>query len=308
MVSAPADPPARHPRRARACRGRFKTRVARTVQIAGRGSIPSDVVAVTGNLTAPAPTGARLRLGRADDDEPSDDLDAQPGQGHDPRQQPDPAPRAPGARPASSSSVPAARAVHLVFDVTGYYRTGNAGAEWYPVDAGPPARHAGGQRPVRRLRRCDRADLPADRPGQRPGRCRGGHRQPDRDRRRRARGYVSVGPTMDSTPTTSTLNVSQGPDRGQRADPAHRLGRQGRRRVPRGRATPGSTRSWTLWATSDDRRRDYTAADMTTEGTRPIGDGHLDRAAHVRRGGQHRSGLGGDPGQPARRHAARRRR
>ena len=48
--------------------GRFRSRTVRTVQIAGRGSIPGDAIAVTGNLTATGATCVRVRQRRADDD------------------------------------------------------------------------------------------------------------------------------------------------------------------------------------------------------------------------------------------------
>ena len=52
---------------------------------------------------------------------------------------------------------------------------------------GPPARHAGRQRPVGHVPRRGGAHLPADRPRRRPGRCGRRDRQPDRDRRDRGR-------------------------------------------------------------------------------------------------------------------------
>ena len=188
--------------------GRFKTRVARNVQIAGRGSIPSDVVAVTGNLTAVSPTGSGYvsagptmtshpttsTLNLAKGTTRANNLTLRLGA---------------GGKAGLVFVGPSGTAVHLVFDVTGYYRTGNAGAEWYPVT---PVRlldtrvanglsGAFADATVRRYQLTGRGSVPVDAVAVTANLTATGGT---------SAGYISVGPTMDSTPTTSTLNVATG--------------------------------------------------------------------------------------------------
>ncbi len=188
--------------------GRFKTRVARTVQIAGRGSIPSDAVAVTGNLTATGatasgfvaagptmtsnPTTSTLNLTKGAT--LANNLTLRLGS---------------GGKAGLVFVGPSGSVVHLVFDVTGYYRTGNAGAEWYPVTPVRllDTRSANGlsgafrSATVRTFQLIGRGSVPVDAVAVTANLTVTGGT---------SAGYISVGPTMVSTPTTSTLNVAKG--------------------------------------------------------------------------------------------------
>ena len=188
--------------------GRFGPRVVRTVQIAGRGSIPSDVVAVTGNLTAVSATGTGyVSAGPTMTSTPktstlnltkgttlANNLTLRLGS---------------GGKAGLVYVGPSGSSVHLLFDVTGYYRTGNAGAEWHPVTPVRllDTRSANGlsgafrDATVRTFQLTGRGSVPVDAVAVTANLTVTGAT---------SAGYVSVGPTMDSAPTTSTLNVRKG--------------------------------------------------------------------------------------------------
>ena len=188
--------------------GRFKTKVVRTVQIAGRGTIPGDAVAVTGNLTATGATSAGyVAIGPTMSTRPgtstlnlakgttlANNLTLRLGAG--------------GTAGmvfvgASGSSV------HLVFDVTGYYRLGDAGAEWYAVDptrlldtrAGNALAGAFASAQPRTFQLTGRGTVPVDALAVTANLTVTGVT---------AAGYVAIGPTMSATPSTSTINLGKG--------------------------------------------------------------------------------------------------
>ena len=188
--------------------GRFKNKAVRTVQIAGRGTIPPDAVAVTGNLTATGATGSGyVAIG------PS--MTSRPGTST--------LNLARGTTIANNLTLLLAAdgkagmvfvgasgtSVHLVFDVTGYYRAGDAGAEWYPVDptrlldtrAGNELAGAFVSAQPRTFQLTGRGSVPVDAVAVTANLTVTGVT---------AAGYVAIGPTMTSTPSTSTINLARG--------------------------------------------------------------------------------------------------
>ncbi len=188
--------------------GRFKNKAVRTVQIAGRGTIPPDAVAVTGNLTATGATGSGyVSIGPSMTSRPgTSTLNA-----------------AKGTTIANNLTLLLAAdgkagmvfvgasgtSVHLVFDVTGYYRAGDAGAEWYPVDptrlldtrAGNELAGAFVSAQPRTFQLTGRGSVPVDAVAVTANLTVTGVT---------AAGYVAIGPTMTSTPSTSTINLARG--------------------------------------------------------------------------------------------------
>ena len=187
---------------------RFKTRVIRTIQIAGRGTIPTDAVAVTGNLTATGATGSGyVSIGPT--------MTSRPGTST--------LNLARGTTIANNLTlrlatngkaamvfVGASRtSVHLIVDVTGYYRAGDAGAEWYPVDptrlldtrSGNELSGAFVNAQPRTFQLTGRGSAPVDAVAVTTNLTVTGVA---------AAGYAAIGPTMTSTPSTSTINLAKG--------------------------------------------------------------------------------------------------
>ncbi|MEO6208458.1 MAG: hypothetical protein ABIP77_10970, partial [Candidatus Limnocylindrales bacterium] len=187
---------------------RFQTRVIRTLQIAGRGTIPTDAVAVTGNLTATGATGAGyVSMGPTMTSRPATStLNLAKGTTIANNLT---------LRLASNGKVAvifvgaAGTSVHLVFDVTGYYRAGDAGAEWYPVE---PTRlldtRSGNElsgpfvnAQPRTFQLTGRGSAPVDSVAVTANLTLTNVV---------AAGYAAIGPTMTSTPSTSTINLAKG--------------------------------------------------------------------------------------------------
>jgi hypothetical protein len=187
--------------------GSFKTGVVRTLQVAGRSAIPTDAVAVTGNLTATGASGSGyVSAGPTMTAAPSTStLNLQRG-----------ATRANNVtlRLAAAGSAqlvfvgPAGSSVHLLFDVTGYYRLGDGGAKWYAIT---PTRlldtrsgnGLSGQfvdARVRSFQLTGRGTIPVDALAVTANLTAVGPT---------SAGFVSSGPTMTSSPKTSILNVAR---------------------------------------------------------------------------------------------------
>ena len=209
--------------------GKFGARVVRNVQVTGRGSIPADAIAVTGNLTATGATGSGY-------------VSAGPTMTASPKQST--LNLVKGVTRANNVTLrlgaggrmglvyigPRRTSVHLLFDVTGYYRAGDAGAEWYPIDPIRLLDTRVGNGLAGTFRDEVVRGLPADRAGDGPGRRGGGDRQPDRDRGdcERLRQHRSV----DDQQADDLDAQRRGRlDHRQRPDPAARVGRDGRGRV-----------------------------------------------------------------------------
>jgi spore germination protein YaaH len=187
--------------------GSFKTGVVRTLQVAGRSAIPTDAIAVTGNLTATGASGSGyVSAGPTMTAAPSTStLNLQRG-----------ATRANNVtlRLAAAGSAqlvfvgPAGSSVHLLFDVTGYYRLGDGGAKWYAIT---PTRlldtrsgnGLSGQfvdARVRSFQLTGRGTIPVDALAVTANLTAVGPT---------SAGFVSSGPTMTSSPKTSILNVAR---------------------------------------------------------------------------------------------------
>jgi hypothetical protein len=104
---------------------------------------------------------------------------------------------------------PSGSAVHLLFDVTGYYRLGDGGARWYAIT---PARvmdtrignglsGAFKDAHVRTLQTVGRGNVPVDAVAVTANLT---------AIKPTSSGYVGVGPTMSSVPKTSIINVDRG--------------------------------------------------------------------------------------------------
>ena len=195
-------------RTANGLKDRFKTRVIRTIQIAGRGTIPTDAVAVTGNLTATGATGpGYVSMGPT--------MTSRPGTST--------LNLARGTTIANNLTLRLATngkaamvfvgatgtSVHLIFDVTGYYRAGDAGAEWYPVEptrlldtrSGNELSGAFVNAQPRTFQLTGRGSAPVDAVAVTANLTVTGVA---------AAGYAAIGPTMTSTPSTSTINLGKG--------------------------------------------------------------------------------------------------
>ena len=114
--------------------GVFQRNVPRTFQVTGRGGVPAEATAVTGNLTTTAMTGAGFVYLGPDPlaNPPSSTLNFPAGDN-----------RANGVTVdlsatgtlSATSAAGGGQHTHLVFDVTGYFLSGAAFAD-YPVAAG----------------------------------------------------------------------------------------------------------------------------------------------------------------------------
>jgi hypothetical protein len=112
--------------------GSFVSRAVRTLQVAGRGGVPTGAIAVSGNVTVVGATSpGYLSIGPSMSSTPStstlnyansrplaNNLTVRLGSG------------------GRISAVIVGRTnshAHVIFDVTGYYVAGDSGARWYPV-------------------------------------------------------------------------------------------------------------------------------------------------------------------------------
>ena len=99
--------------------------------------------------------------------------------------------------------------VHLLFDVTGYFRAGSGGAEWHPVtpvrllDTRVPNGLSGASADakVRTFQLTGRGTIPVDAVAVTANLTITGPT---------SSGYVAIGPTMTASPATSNINVRSG--------------------------------------------------------------------------------------------------
>ncbi|MGK2852192.1 MAG: S8 family serine peptidase, partial [Candidatus Limnocylindrales bacterium] len=187
--------------------GRFLDGTPRSFVVTG-GTIPSDVVAVTGNLTVTGSTGAGyVSIGPVASSKPAtstiniakgqtlaNGVTVQVGG---------------GGRLAAVYIGPNGTSTHLVFDVTGYFRADGGGATWYPTDpsrvldtrASVGMSGSFANRVVRTLQLAGESPVPTNAVAVSANVTVTGST---------AAGYLAVGPSMTSSPSTSTLNFSRG--------------------------------------------------------------------------------------------------
>ncbi len=191
--------------------GTFRTGVVRTFVVAGQGDVPADAVAVTGNLTVTGQTSAGyVSVGPTMSSSPTtSSLNAPRGDT-----------RANGLTVRLSTQGKLAAVwtgapgstTNLVFDVTGYFTETGAGAVYVPLtpvrllDSRIGNGLAGTFRTgvVRTFVVAGQGDVPADAVAVTGNLTVTGQT---------SAGYVSVGPTMSSSPTTSSLNAPRGDTR-----------------------------------------------------------------------------------------------
>jgi subtilisin len=187
--------------------GRFQTTVVRSFPVAGAAGIPSDAVAVTGNLTVTSPTSTGyVSLGPSLPSHPktstinvtsgltiANGVTAQLA----------------GGSLAAVFVGTTGSSTHLVFDVTGYYRADTSGTTWYEL--GPTrfldTRSGNGlsgdftDGSVRSVQLTGRHGLPAGTVAITGNVTVVGAT---------GAGFLSIGPSMTSSPSTSTLNFQAG--------------------------------------------------------------------------------------------------
>lgn len=188
--------------------GAFIDKTVRTFQLTGLGSIPADAVAITGNVTVTGATSAGVvAIGPSMVAKPStstinfakgqtvaNGLTLQVGA---------------GGKVSAVFSGSAGAKVQVILDVTGYYRDDDAASRWFPLDptrimdtrVGNGLSGAFKANVVRNLLVAGRVSIPADAIG-----VTGNLAATSAT----GNGYVAVGPTMTSSPSTSTLNITRG--------------------------------------------------------------------------------------------------
>jgi spore germination protein YaaH len=191
--------------------GTFASSVPRTFQVTGRGGVPASALAVTGNLTITGQTSAGyVSLGPTMTADPATSTLNVPhgdiratgvtvrlGDG--------------GTLTAVFKGTTGARA-NLIFDVTGYFVGGSTGATFFPLD---PARvmdtRVGNgltgtfaNKLPRTFQVTGRGGVPAGAVAVTGNLTITGQT---------SAGYVSLGPVMTASPSTSTLNAPQGDNR-----------------------------------------------------------------------------------------------
>ena len=188
--------------------GVFKPKVVRTLQVGGRGGVPADAIGVTGNLTATSATGSGyVSMGPTMTAAPSTStLNLTKGRtlannvalslGS-------------GGKAGIVFVGPSGTSVHLVFDVTGYFKPGSGGAEWYPISPTRllDTRTANGlsgmfvDQTVRSFQLTGRGSVPVDVLAVTANLTVTGGT---------SGGYATAGPTVASKPSTSNINFVKG--------------------------------------------------------------------------------------------------
>ena len=188
----------------------FRHGIPQTFQITGRGGIPANAVAVTGNLSVTAQPG-RIRHPRPIDRRPTTSTINFPVN--------DIAPTASSSRStAAASSRRSTRSAGKKVQSCSTSRATSSSVRRHRVLLGlpdPRPRHphqqpGGGAHPQPERSVRVQGGRPHRRRDRHPGRCRGDHRQPDGRRPRRRAGYLSLTPTSQANPATSTLNFPVG--------------------------------------------------------------------------------------------------
>ena len=191
--------------------GAFTNRVARTFKVTGRGGVPTDAIAVTGNLTVTRQTAAGyVYLGpNATNSPTSSTLNFPSGDT-----------RANGVTVALSSTgtlsatyvAKTGATTQLVFDVTGYFVAGTSGATYVALTptrlldtrSGNALSGAFTNRVARTFKVTGRGGVPTDAIAVTGNLT---------VTRQTAAGYVYLGPNATNSPTSSTLNFPSGDTR-----------------------------------------------------------------------------------------------
>ena len=191
---------------------RFTSGTPRSVQITGRGGIPSEAVAITANVTVTQQTSAGyVSVGPTMTASPATStLNFPRG---DNRANGLTVALDPDGKVAAVFRGSSGSTTHLVLDVTGYFLPDGSGATYVPRDPvrlldtrtgnGLPARMLASALP-RSVQVTGRADIPGSAVA-----ITGNVTITQQT----SAGYVSVGPTMTGSPATSTLNFPRGDNR-----------------------------------------------------------------------------------------------
>ncbi len=127
--------------------GPFSSHAARTFQVAGRGGVPGNATAVTGNLTVTGQTSnGYLFLGPVATNDPTSSTLNFP-LGDDRANGVTVALGAGGTLSVTFVAPNPGPAAHVIFDVTGYFVPDISGATYVAAHARPCARHPFRQRP-----------------------------------------------------------------------------------------------------------------------------------------------------------------
>jgi spore germination protein YaaH len=191
--------------------GAFTSGAVRTFQVAGRGGVPAEAVAVSGNLTttgstsggwvtlgpslASMPQTSTLNFPRADNRAAGVTVALGAG----------------GTLSAVFQGAPGST-THLLFDVSGYFLAGTAGATFVPLDPSRvlDSRYGNGlsgpfsSQVPRTFQVSGRGGLPADAVAVTANVT---------VTRQTSAGYLALGPSVSASPTTSVLNAPAGDDR-----------------------------------------------------------------------------------------------
>lgn len=192
--------------------GALSVGVARSFQVTGRAGVPGNATAVTGNLTVTGASGAGwVSLTPNLDNAPSTStLNFPVG---DDRANGVAAPLGGGGILSLAYNGPAAgNTVHVIFDVTGYFVPGSSGAKYVPVsptrllDSRTGNGFSGtlGVQSARGFQVTGRASVPPSAVAATGNLTVTGQT---------AAGWLSLTPTLDNNPPTSTLNFPVGDDR-----------------------------------------------------------------------------------------------
>ena len=189
--------------------GPFVSGLARTFQVSGRGGVPANAVAITGNLTVTGQTSAgHVSLGPLATNAPtSSTLNFPLG---DNRANGVTVALGAGGRLSATFLGTKGAKTSLVLDVTGYFLPDGSGATYLPV---PPARILDTRSGSGPVHTGVALTFPVATKGGVPANATAvtGNLTISRET---SRGYVSLGPLATDAPTSSTLNVPLGDTRG----------------------------------------------------------------------------------------------
>jgi preprotein translocase subunit SecG len=192
--------------------GAFSSHAARTFGVTGHGGVPSNAIAVTGNLTVTAQTGpGYLYIGPVATDNPTSSTLNFPG-GDDRANGVTVALGSGGTLSATFVAPTAGSTAHAIFDVTGYFVPDTSGAAYVPLIpsrildsragnglGGPFSSHA-----ARTFGVTGHAGVPTSATAVTGNLTVTGQTSP---------GYLFMGPVAMNNPTSSTLNFPVADDR-----------------------------------------------------------------------------------------------
>ncbi len=198
--------------------GAFRSHVARTFQVTGRGGVPAGATAVTGNLTVTKQTSLGfLFIGPVAVDKPTSSTLNFP-KGDDRANSVTVALGTGGKLSVTYAAAQSTATAQVVFDVTGYYMAGSGGAMYFPLDptrilnttdgtgglTGALSSHVAQTFQVASLEDGDGLVVPST------ATAVTGNLTVTQQTNR---GYLFIGPTAMNNPTSSTLNFPVGDTR-----------------------------------------------------------------------------------------------